>query len=153
MDTPMRRWWRFNLVGLAGFVLQLALLAILTRMTTLPLGVCVAIAVLVTVSHNFIWHVRYTWPSTQEHLLRRWVAFNLSNGAVSLACNVIVTVAIAEAGVPLIAANVAAIGVASVVNFLVSDRLVFAAAGRPAVHQEQGRPGRSRARLYSSPTA
>ena len=54
------RFGRFNLVGLAGFVVQLGLLHALTRWTAWPLPVSVAVAVLVTVTHNFAWHVRYT---------------------------------------------------------------------------------------------
>ena len=125
-SSTIARFTRFNLVGAAGFVVQLALLHALTRLTPWPLPVCVAVAVFVTVSHNFAWHVRYTWRGTTDRRLARWVAFNLSNGAVSLVANVIVTTALAAAGAPVLAANVAAIGVASLVNFVVSDRLVFA---------------------------
>jgi putative flippase GtrA len=125
------RWWRFNLVGGLGFGVQLALLAALTRLTDWPAGVCVAIAVALTVSHNFAWHTRYTWrdpggPATDRpRRLRQWVAFNATNGVVSLACNVPVTTALAAAGLPILAANIVAIGTASVVNFVLSDRLVF----------------------------
>jgi putative flippase GtrA len=125
-SAALARFGRFNLVGLAGFVLQLALLHALTRLTAWPLPVCVAVAVLVTVSHNFLWHVRYTWRGTTDRFVVRWLAFNLSNGAVSLVTNVIVTTAVAAAGVPVLAANVGAVVTASLVNFLLSDRLVFA---------------------------
>ena len=122
----LARFGRFNLVGVAGFVLQLALLHALTRLTSWPLAACVAVAVLATVSHNFVWHVHYTWRGTTDRWLARWVAFNLSNGAVSLVTNVIVTTAVAALGVPVLAANVAAVGTAAIVNFFLSDRLVFA---------------------------
>ena len=120
------RFGRFNLVGLAGFVVQLSLLQALTRWTSWPLAVCVAAAVLITVTHNFAWHVRYTWPGTSDRWMVRWLAFAGSNGAASLVTNVILTTALAGAGVPVLAANAASVGAASVVNFLVSDRLVFA---------------------------
>jgi putative flippase GtrA len=125
-SSTFARFGRFNLVGAAGFVVQLGLLHAFTHLTSWPLPVCVAAAVFVTVSHNFVWHVRYTWRGTTDRWLARWVAFNLSNGAVSLAANVIVTTAVAAAGVPVLAANVVAIGAASLVNFALSDRLVFA---------------------------
>ena len=137
-SSALVRFGRFNLVGVAGFVLQLALLHALTRLTSWPLPVCVALAVVATVSHNFVWHVRYTWRGTTDRWLARWVAFNLSNGAVSLVTNVIVTTAVAAAGVPVLAANVGAILAASLINFLLSDRLVFTpqpacgAAGAPS---------------------
>jgi putative flippase GtrA len=119
------RFGRFNLVGLAGFAVQLALLQALTRWTSWPLPACVAAAVLVTVTHNFAWHVRYTWPGTSDRWMVRWLAFAGSNGAVSLATNVVVTTALADVGVPVLAANAVSVGAASIVNFLVSDRLVF----------------------------
>ena len=125
-SSALVRFGRFNLVGVAGFVLQLALLHALTRLTPWPVPVCVAVAVFATVSHNFVWHVRYTWPGTTDRWFARWVAFNLSNGAVSLVTNVIVTTAVAAAGVPVLAANVAAVVAASLINFALSDRLVFA---------------------------
>ena len=121
-----RRFGRFNLVGVAGFILQLGLLHILTRWTPWPLAVSVAVAVLVTVSHNFAWHVRYTWPGSTDRWFVRWLAFAGSNGVVSLVTNLIVTTALARAGVPVLAANVVAVCTAALLNFLVSDRLVFA---------------------------
>jgi putative flippase GtrA len=145
--TSIRRWCRFNLVGLAGFVLQLILLAALTRLTAWPLGACVAVAVMLTVSHNFVWHTRYTWrppggaaranvggadapphDGARRGLgrgLRQWAAFNLSNGLISLACNVLVTSGVAALGAPVLAANLTAVAVASLANFVVADRLVF----------------------------
>lgn len=125
-STLLGRYGRFNVVGIAGFALQLALLHALTRLTAWPVPACVAVAVAVTVSHNFVWHTRYTWRGTSGRLLARWVAFNLSNGAVSLVTNVIVTTAVAAAGVPVLAANVVAVCAASLVNFMLSERLVFA---------------------------
>ena len=53
------------------------------------------------------------------------IAHGVLNGVVSLACNVPVTTALAAAGLPILAANIVAIGTASVVNFVLSDRLVF----------------------------
>lgn len=131
MDASTRfpalaRFGRFNLVGVAGFVLQLTLLHALTRLTSWPLPACVAAAVLVTVSHNFFWHTRYTWRGATNRWFSRWLAFNLSNGAVSLVSNVVVTTAVAAAGVPVLPANVAAVCATALVNFLLSDRLVFA---------------------------
>jgi putative flippase GtrA len=128
MMSATLRWGRFNIVGLLGCAVQLALLALLTRLTTLPVTVCVALAVLVTVSHNFVWHIHYTWPATHrtQSLARRWLAFNLSNGAISLACNLLVTTTVSAAtGLPVTLANLLAIGLASIANFAISDRLVF----------------------------
>ena len=123
------RFGRFNLVGLAGFVVQLGLLHALTRWTAWPLAVCVAVAVLITVTHNFAWHVRYTWPDATDRWMTRWLAFAGSNGLISLVTNLIVTTTLAGAGVPVLAANAVAVGAAALANFLVSDRFVFSPSG------------------------
>lgn len=124
----MRRFVRFNLVGIAGFGVQLGTLWLLLAVTVLPPEAAVALAVLLTVSHNFAWHERYTWPGPPARgRLRRWAAFNLSNGIVSLAVNVAITTPLAAlTGLPIVAANVAGVLAASLVNFVVSDRMVFA---------------------------
>jgi putative flippase GtrA len=130
VSAPLRqtaaRFGRFNLVGIGGFVLQLGLLDALTRWTMWPLAVSVAVAVLVTVTHNFAWHRRYTWPGATDRWFVRWLAFAGSNGAVSLVTNLVVTTTLAGAGVPVLAANTVAVGAAALFNFLISDRLVFA---------------------------
>jgi dolichol-phosphate mannosyltransferase len=122
-------------VGIAGFGVQLASLATLEHGTAWPEWTCVAAAVAVTVSHNFLWHERVTWKTRAwPGRWRRWLAFNLSNGAVSIAANVLVTAALTSAaGVPLLAANAAAVLAASLLNFAISDRVVFRKARcRPA---------------------
>jgi putative flippase GtrA len=122
------RWLRFNLVGLLGCGVQLAILAALTQLTTWPATVCVTMAVLATVSHNFFWHERYTWgrETARAQVAARWVAFTLSNGIVSVVTNVVLTGAIASAtGWPVLASNLASVASASCVNFLISG-VVFA---------------------------
>jgi putative flippase GtrA len=125
--TTGRKWLRFNLVGVAGFAIQVATLAALARWTPAPAGVAVIVAVLVAVSHNFLWHERVTWSGLpRERRWRRWVAFNCSNGLISVVTNVVVTGGVmAATDASLLAANVVAVVAASFVNFFVSDRLVF----------------------------
>lgn len=122
--TVQARWLRFNLVGLAGFAVQLIALAILAP--HLPLAMAVTIAVVAAATHNFAWHERVTWrggpPTRKWH---RWVAFLGTNGLISIAANVAVTVGVSALGVPVLVANALAVAMASTANFLVSDRLVF----------------------------
>jgi dolichol-phosphate mannosyltransferase len=126
MTEPMR-WLRFNVVGAIGFGVQLATLAVLLRWTPLPQPLAVALAVLVTVSHNFVWHERVTWRGQPPHdRWQRWFAFNLTNGAISLVTNVVVTGALVVAtGISAVIANVVAVLAASLLNFVASDRIVF----------------------------
>jgi len=122
----MRRWITFNVVGALGFGVQLATLWALLRVGA-PLVPAVGLAVLVTVSHNFAWHERITWPrSTPDGRLRRWLAFNVSTGLVSVATNVVVTaLLVAAIAMPPVVANALAVAAASLVNYAVSDRLIF----------------------------
>jgi putative flippase GtrA len=123
----LTRWARFNLVGVAGFVVQMLTLAAVTRGLGVEASAAIPVAVLVAVSHNFLWHERVTWPGQlREGRLRRWLSFNLSTGIISVATNVIVTtLLVAATGAPLLVANATAVIIASVLNFLVSDRYVF----------------------------
>jgi dolichol-phosphate mannosyltransferase len=125
--TPRMRWVRFNVVGVAGFVLQIVTLSLLVRCAGLTTSVAVTVAVLVAVSHNFVWHEHFTWPNQpREGRLRRWLSFHVSTGALSVVTNVgATTLVMTLTGLPVVAANVVAVALASIVNFLVSDRLVF----------------------------
>jgi putative flippase GtrA len=118
---------RFALVGLAGFALQLTMVWLLARLTPLPASLIVALAVLLTLSHNFFWHERVTWPAqTREGRGRRWLAFHAANGMISLATNVVATGPIMQlTGLPIQTANAVAVVVASFANFAAGDRLVF----------------------------
>jgi putative flippase GtrA len=127
------RWVRFNVVGVAGLVLQIVTLSLLVRWAGLTTSVAVTVAVLVAVSHNFVWHEHFTWPNQpREGRLRRWLSFHVWTGALSVVTNVgVTTLVMTLTGLPVVAANVVAIALASIVNFLVSDRLVFGRA-RPS---------------------
>jgi putative flippase GtrA len=89
-----------------------------------------ALAVEATVVHNFLWHERYTWadrvqPSWSKSL-RRLARFNLTNGAVSLAGNVVLMkIIVSFEPVHYLAANGIAIVLCSLLNFLVSNEYVF----------------------------
>ena len=61
--------------------------------------------------------------------MRRLVRFHLTNGAVSLAGNVVVMAGLVEIGhINYLAANVIGVAVCSLANFVLSDRVVFASA-------------------------
>jgi putative flippase GtrA len=123
----MGRWLKFNAVGIAGAVVQLGVLALLTKADVHYL-IATAIAVEVAVLHNYFWHLRWTWldrpPASRFAALLR---FNLANGAVSLVSNlVLMRVFTGWLGLPVVAANLLAIVITSVVNFFIGDRWVFA---------------------------
>jgi putative flippase GtrA len=127
----VHRWGRFNLVGSTGFVLQMAAVAVLTRGLGWHYGIATAIGVELAILNNFFWHSRYTWvdrPAALGDRVRRFSRYQLAK-SLSLAANVGITAwLVSAAAIPVEAANVAAVAALSVVNFLVTDRMVF----RPA---------------------
>src|SRR5437016_12830996 len=98
---------RFNLVGVFGFALQSGALFILTH-SAYPVGylAATAAAVELAVLNNFIWHQRWTWkdrPSaTTGETLRRLLKFNITNGAVSIAGNLVfMSILVGSFGLPI----------------------------------------------------
>src|ERR1044072_8465121 len=126
----MTRWIRFNLVGVMGFALQTFALWLLVRGAGLSAGVAITIAVLAAVSHNFVWHERFTWPNLpRETRFDRWLAFHVSTGLVSVLTNLGITMIVMTAtGLSVVPANINAVVLASFVNFWINDRLIFRAA-------------------------
>jgi putative flippase GtrA len=122
------RFWRFNAVGVLGFVVQLATLALLVRGGMHYLA-ATALAVEAAVLHNFLWHERWTWhdrPSNGWARLVRLGRFHLLNGIVSLAGNVLIMhVLVGICALPALPSNAVAVVLCAAVNFLAADALVF----------------------------
>ena len=131
--SRFERWVAFNVVGFAGVAVQLAALAALTRGLGMPVAVATIIAVEAAVLHNFGWHQRWTWRDRPANGIRQTVdrlfRFHALNGLVSLVGNIVITVALARAGVDPLMANLMAIVACSLVNFTAGEWLVF----RPSV--------------------
>lgn len=129
--TTTTRWWRFNGVGLAGIAVQLGTLWWLTRVCGAAIGPATAIAVTVAIVHNFVWHRRWTWADRPSRPLVSFASFATTNGLMSLVGNVAITSAlVTHFSLPTVAANLIAIGVCGLVNYVVADRLVFMARTR-----------------------
>jgi putative flippase GtrA len=122
------RWWRFNAVGMGGFALQIAVLWALAQIAGMHYLAATAVAVEIAVLHNFVWHEAWTWRGRGvEGRWKRLLRFHIANGFVSIASNVLLTlVLIRWAGLPLLAANTAAVVVMALVNFALAERWVFA---------------------------
>ena len=56
-----QRWWRFNAVGVLGFVVQLGVLGLCAHALHWDYLLATALAVEAALLHNFFWHERYTW--------------------------------------------------------------------------------------------
>jgi putative flippase GtrA len=128
MNTLIR-WGKFNLVGAMGMVVQLAVLALLNRWTAGHYLVATAAAIEITLLHNFVGHLHYTWRERRDRsaLLAQLVRFHLSNGLVSMVGNLaLMRILVQQAHLPLLVANCIAILCCSVVNFCLGDRWSFA---------------------------
>jgi putative flippase GtrA len=125
----VHRWLKFNAVGAAGIGVQLLALALFKSGLGWPLDVATAAAVETAVLHNFFWHERWTWRERRggwRESLTRLLRFNLTTGLLSIAANVIFTRLLVDRfRVPYLAANLMAIAITSIGNFLVSEYLVF----------------------------
>lgn len=121
----MKRWLRFNAVGLAGIVVQLAMLKFLRDTAGLHYLMATALAVEIAVLHNFFWHWKWTWGERAAPA-HRLIHFQCTTGFVSIVGNLIGMRALAGAvGLPLVAANLLTIACVYLFNFLVADRYVF----------------------------
>ena len=123
------RWGKFNLVGVVGMGLQLALLAVFSRLAPGHYLIATVAAIEITPLHNFAWHVRFTWRDRRDGspLVIQLLRFHLSNGLVSLIGNILLMrVLVSHAHLPVLAANAIAIVCCSIVNFALSDLWAFA---------------------------
>lgn len=137
------RWVRFNAVGAVGMVVQLGALAILNRMMAGHYLVATALAIEVTLVHNFAWHVHYTWRDRRgkSAMVEQFVRFSLSNGLVSMAGNLaLMPVLVGAVRMPVLTANGVAILACSILNFCLGDRWVFAGEAKRARQGQRSQP-------------
>jgi putative flippase GtrA len=121
------RWVKFNAVGAVGIGVQLAMLAGLRSGLKMGYLSATALAVEAAVIHNYFWHERFTWVDREtESSLARFAKFNLTTGLLSVTGNlVLMRVFVGGIGMNYLVANLVTIATCSVVNFVVSDRVVF----------------------------
>ena len=124
---------RFSIAGLAGFVVQVAALAVLVSFTRMHYAVATILAVEVAILINFVWHDRWTWhdrpPVTAADRWRRLARFNAMTGLTSIAGSVMVTTGLVEMlSLSPIVANIISVMALGTVNFAGANALVFRAA-------------------------
>jgi putative flippase GtrA len=124
------RWGKFNLVGAMGMVVQLAALALFNRWSDGHYLYASAAAIELTLVHNFVWHLHYTWRDRRDRsaLSGQFVRFHLSNGLVSMLGNLaLMRILVQDARMPVLAANSIAILCCSIVNFCLGNNWAFPA--------------------------
>jgi putative flippase GtrA len=124
------RWWKFNLVGAVGMVLQLAAVTLLNRWTGGHYLYASAAALELTLFHNFVAHLNYTWRDRRDRsaLLTQLIRFHFSNGLVSMLGNLaLMQILVGGVHLSVLAANGIAILCCSLINFYLGDNWAFAA--------------------------
>jgi len=142
MDT-IARWGKFNLVGVVGMAVQLGALALINRLAPGHYMLATAAAIEITLLHNFVWHLHYTWrdrfptlnaknafrmgqPGDRSALAGHLIRVHLSNGLVSMVGNLALMPVLVEGmRIPVVAANAIAILCCSIVNFCLGDQWAF----------------------------
>ena len=124
---------RFSLAGLAGFVVQVAALALLVSVTSMHYLVATILAVEAAILVNFVWHDRWTWQdrpaATEAERWRRLARFNAMTGLTSIAGSVMVTAGLVEMlSLSPIVANIISVIALGTVNFAGANTLIFRAA-------------------------
>lgn len=132
MNQLALRGLKFYSVGALGIAVQLATLALLKGAFELPYLVATALAVEVAVVHNFLWHDRWTW-SDRPGGWDAFVRFNLTTGAISILSNVaLMRLLVGVFQMHYMPANLVAVGLAAVANFLASEMFAFRASPQPS---------------------
>jgi putative flippase GtrA len=136
------RWGKFNLVGMVGMAVQLGALALINRLAPGHYMLATAAAIEITLLHNFVWHLHYTWRDRRcrSALRSQLIRFHLSNGLVSLVGNLAMMPLLVEGmRIPVVAANAIAILCCSIVNFCLGHNWAFAptlnATASPTQHE------------------
>ena len=129
MKPGLLAWLKFNAVGIIGVGVQLGVLAIFRSGLDWSIRVATVAAVECAVLHNFVWHERWTWAHRGLDWRRfpgRLLRFNVSNGLISIVGNVVLMELLAvRLHLNYVVSNLMAIGACSLLNFFLSDKLVF----------------------------
>jgi dolichol-phosphate mannosyltransferase len=133
---PMVRWRfiKFGLVGASGTVINIAVLYLAQEYLLrgiadfhVRLNYSIALAITVATISNFYWNRRLTWRDRTRHTpqpaLRLFVKYVMA-AALSIVIQSLLTKWLAL-HLHYLLANVIAIVLASVVNFIANDRLTF----------------------------
>lgn len=129
----VRRWLKFNAVGGIGIGVQLVVLTTLKSGLHLDYLLATGLAVEAAVIHNFFWHERFTWADRTGNSWTRLIRFHLTTGLFSITGNLLMMKALVGwAGMNYLAANGLTIAACSLVNFALSDRVVFTGRGEAA---------------------
>lgn len=123
------RGLKFMTVGVMGTAVKVGALVLLDAGGLACLA-ATALAVELSLVHNFAWHLRWTWRDRSRGLspgevAARLLRFHLATGSVTLAANLVTVPLLVRAGLHIAVAGVLATMAAGLVNFLVAGLIVF----------------------------
>ncbi len=125
----LKRFARFNAVGVLGIAVQLTTLWVLVDLWGAGYTWATAIAVTAAVVHNFVWHQQWTWRERRTRggaALMTFARFAGTNGVMSVVGNLaVMSLLVGGAGLTPVAANAIAIASCGLVNFAMSNLVVF----------------------------
>jgi putative flippase GtrA len=124
------RWGRWLAVAAMGFVVQTAVLMLLTAQAGLRAPAAMAVAVGTAVLHNAAWHDRWTWADRPAAgaaaRLRRLLTLSGVTAAVSAGGGVLLTLLWVDLlALPLLVANGLTVATLGLVNYVAADRQVM----------------------------
>jgi len=126
----MKRWLRFNAIGMMGTGVQLVVILFLKTLFQLNYLIATMIAVQCSLIHNFFWHQRWTWKNSvntsRRESFQRFLKFNSTSGTISMMGNLGFTSVLVQAvHLPYLVCNVLAIGGCNVLNFVLANNFAF----------------------------
>lgn len=123
------RWLKFNTVGAMGAGVQLTLLALLVHVVGGHYLLATALSVEGAIVHNFVWHWVWTWNDRRGKsgsAVAAFLRFNLTNGLVSITANLLSAYLLTGIRrIDPVVSSMASLAIGSLVNFFLSDRVVF----------------------------
>ena len=142
LDRAFERWpvlrrfdrlIRFGLVGVSGIAVNTAVLWLLVTGARLAVPLASVLATEVAIISNFLLNDRWTFRGAEQHgFWSRLLRFNgVALGGMLLTA-VLLTLLTHYAGLPLLIANVLAVGGAMAWNYVINTRWTWRMAGPPA---------------------
>ncbi|MEO7156371.1 MAG: GtrA family protein [Vicinamibacterales bacterium] len=126
----MNRLLRFALGGCGGFVVQVAMPAVLTQWLGVHYLVATMVSVEAAILLNFMWHESWTWRervvSSSSDRWQRLARYNALTAVTSIAGTAFIVFILVEGfSLPPVIANLISIAALSAVNFVGANALVF----------------------------
>ena len=114
---------------MGGFVLQLAAIALLTRVLIWSPAAATAVGVEIAFLHNFLGHTRWTWRDyplrNKRDWLNRWWRYQAAKTASLVANICLTTTLVTFSGMPVELANSVAVAACAVPNFFIAEWFVL----------------------------